>query len=414
MASPLTTAPLRVLLLTQWFEPEPTFKGLSFARELRAQGFDVRVVTGFPNYPGGNLYPGYRVRLVQREVIDGIAITRLPLYPSHDRSAKGRVLNYVSFAVSAGLYCAFTWQRPQVIYAYQPPLTVAVSAAVAGLLRRVPVVVDIQDMWPDTLRATGMIRSERVLGVVGAVCQWVYRRAARIAVLSEGFKGLLLARGVPASKVEVIPNWCDEGALAAGGNARPTGFPGLEHFTVLFAGNMGKAQALDSVLAAASQVAAQAPQVRFVFLGGGIEVDNLRSAAQQAGQTNVVFLPAVPMNEVGAALRAADALLVHLRRDPLFSITIPSKTQAYMAVGKPLIMAVDGDAAALVQQAQCGVVVPSEDAAALAAAVLQLAALPAEARTRLGENGARFYASNLSLQAGTARFGALFRAATAA
>ena len=129
----------RVLLLTQWFDPEPTFKGLVFARELVRQGFEVEVLTGFPNYPGGKVYPGYRIKWLQREVIDGVHITRVPLYPNHDQSAIKRVLNYASFAAAATMYGVFMAKRASVLYAYHPPLTVGVAAALIKLFRRVPV-----------------------------------------------------------------------------------------------------------------------------------------------------------------------------------------------------------------------------------------------------------------------------------
>ena len=141
----------RILLITQWFDPEPTFKGIVFARELVRQGFEVEVLTGFPNYPSGKIYPGYQLRWLQRETIDGVQVTRVPLYPSHDNSAIRRVANYTSFAAAALVYGLFGAKRADVIYAYQPPLTVGVTAALLRLLRRIPVVYDIQDMWPDTL-----------------------------------------------------------------------------------------------------------------------------------------------------------------------------------------------------------------------------------------------------------------------
>ena len=143
---------IRVLLLTQWFDPEPTFKGLVFARELVRQGFEVEVLTGFPNYPGGKLYPGYKLKCLQREHIDGVHITRVPLYPNHDQSALKRVLNYSSFAASALFYGLFVAKRADVIYAYHPPLTVGVVASIMRVFLRIPVVYDIQDMWPDTDR----------------------------------------------------------------------------------------------------------------------------------------------------------------------------------------------------------------------------------------------------------------------
>ena len=160
----------RVLMLTQWFDPEPTFKGLVFARELVKQGFDVEVLTGFPNYPGGRVYSGYRVRWLQREVIDGVHITRVPLYPSHNQSVFKRGLNYASFALSALIYGVFIAKRANVIYAYHPPLTVGVTACILRLTRGIPVVYDIQDMWPDSLRATGMVNNVWALRFLGTVC----------------------------------------------------------------------------------------------------------------------------------------------------------------------------------------------------------------------------------------------------
>lgn len=402
----------RVLLLTQWFDPEPTFKGMVFARELVRQGFEVEVVTGFPNYPGGKVYPGYRIKLLQRELIDGVHVTRVPLYPNHDQSAIKRVLNYASFAASALVYGLFVAKRADVIYAYHPPLTVGITASLIRLLRRIPVVYDIQDMWPDTLRATGMLNNPKALKVVAAVCEWVYRRVDHIAVLSPGFKRLLVQRGVPASKIDVIYNWADEAALAAPTGQLPAAFPGPERFRILFAGNMGKAQALDTVLEAAELLQARGSRVCFVMLGGGVELGRLKEQAAQRKLDNVIFLPAVPMAEVGAYLHAADALLVHLRKDPLFEITIPSKTQAYMAVGKPLLMAVDGDAADLVRDSGGGMVAESENAEALAQNAEALASAPPQALTLMGQNAQHFYRGRLALTVGVGRFGIVFQQAS--
>ncbi|ATE62284.1 glycosyltransferase family 4 protein [Thauera sinica] len=400
---------IRVLLMTQWFDPEPTFKGLVFARELVRQGFEVEVLTGFPNYPGGKVYDGYRIRLLQRETIDGVRITRVPLFPSHDQSKLGRILNYASFAATSLLYGLFGARRPDVVYAYHPPLSVGVSAAFLRLLRKVPVVYDIQDMWPDTLRATGMFSNEKALSFVAKVCDWVYRRMDRLTVLSPGFKRLLIERGVPEGKIDVIYNWCAEDNLTTPTGSLPAGFPGKDRFCVLFAGNMGKAQALAAVLDAAKLVKERDPRLCFVFLGGGIEVERLKQLAAESALDNVVFLPQVPMAQVGVLLSAADALLVHLKQDPLFRITIPSKTQAYMAVGKPILMAVDGDAADLVRESGGGCIARSEDPVSIAEAALSLMHMSEEERAGMAACNRRFYREKLSLAVGVARFGALFR-----
>ena len=398
---------VRVLLLTQWFDPEPTFKGLVFARALVKQGFEVEVVTGFPNYPGGKIYPGFKLKLFQREFIDGVKITRLPLYPSHGQSGIGRVFNYVSFAAASLFYGVFFAKRPDVIYAYHPPLTVGIAASIIRFFRRVPVLYDIQDMWPDTLKATGMFSNDKLLGVVSKVCDWVYRHVDKLVVLSPGFKKVLIERGVPEDKIEVIYNWCAEEQITASAET-PISFSDNARFRILFAGNMGKAQALDAVLDAAYTLQSRSRPVEFIFLGGGIEVDALKRIAIEKSLTNVTFLPAVPMAEVGGYLKAADALLVHLKKDPLFKITIPSKTQAYMAVGRPLLMAVDGDAAELVKQSGCGVVVESENVDSLVSGVELLLNSSAEELALMSQQGHDFYRKHLSLDQGVLKFSKAF------
>ena len=393
----------RVLLLTQWFDPEPTFKGLLFARELVKRGFDVEVLTGFPNYPGGKVYPGYRIRPIQREKIDGISITRVALYPSHSKSGIGRVMNYITFATSAAIYGIFIAKRPDVVYAYHPPLTTGYAAAAIRSARRCPVLYDIQDLWPDTLRATGMVRNKQILKLISIACDWLYKRTDRIAVLSPGFKRLLEERGVPDGKIEVIYNWADETALDADFGDASTTFPATsKKFTVLFAGNMGRAQALDAVVAAARILEAKGISARIVFMGGGLEAKRL--AAMAADQNCTLFLPPVPMSAVGAYLKSADALIVHLRDDPLFSITVPSKTQAYFAVGKPVIMAVAGDAADLVKAAKAGVVSKPECPDSIARAIEELAAMPAAELEAIGSNARNYYKANLSVAVGVQRF----------
>ncbi len=394
---------MRVWMVTQWFDPEPTFKGQLFARELRRRGHEVEVVTGFPNYPGGRVYDGYRIRPYQREVVDGIVVHRVPLYPSHDSSALKRVLNYASFASTAALKM-LTGRRPDVVYVYHPPGTVALPAAVARLVRGVPFVYDVQDLWPDTLAATGMLPQGRILDAVGRVMDATYALAQHVVVLSPGFQERLLGRGVRADKVSVIENWCDEAQieLPERGGARAALDLG-DDFTVVFAGTMGPAQGLDTVLDAAALLADE-PGVRFVLIGTGIDVDRLRARAATEGLGNVEFLPRRPIHEIGEVLAAADALLVHLRDDPLFEITIPSKTQAYLHAGRPVLMGVRGDAADIVARAGAGLVFTPEDPAALADAVRRMRDLPVDEREEMGRRGARHYDAELSLRVGADRF----------
>jgi colanic acid biosynthesis glycosyl transferase WcaI len=397
---------MRILLLNQWFHPEPSVKGLPFARALRDLGHEVEVVTGVPNYPDGHVYPGYRVRPYARETMDGIPINRMPLYPSHNRSAIGRATNYISFALSAAVGVLLA-KRSDVAYVFHPPATIAFPAIVLKLLRGVPFVLDIQDLWPDTVAATGMVGSPRALALLRWFCAIGYQQAARIVVPSHGFKAALQARGVSADKIDVILNWCDEPALLRGEPTPPRSADG--RFEVVFAGTMGAAQGLDAVLGAATILLGSAPRVRFTFIGGGIDVDRLRARVTAESLTNVRFVERQSMEKISGFLSSADALLVHLKDDPLFRITIPSKTQAYMALGKPIVMAVAGDAATLVNDARCGITCVPGSPESIAGAVLQLAALTQDERFEIGRNGARFYQQQLSMAVGVREFEGVLR-----
>ncbi|WP_158862985.1 sugar transferase [Leifsonia sp. AG29] len=398
-------------MLTQWFDPEPTFKGLLFAKELMRQGHEVQVVTGYPNYPGGKVYDGYRISGFRKETIDGVAVLRVPLYPSHDGSAVKRIANYGSFALAAAVG-VFLVPKPDVAYVYHPPATVWLPAALLKALRGVPYVYDVQDLWPDTLAATGMLGETRALGIVGRVMKRVYADAGRVAVLSDGFKEALVARGVPRRKVEVIPNWADEAQIEVDHpSARADGEVPAAEFVVTFAGNLGKAQGLDTVLDAAELLRAR-PDIRFVVVGGGLEAESLKTSASRRGLDNVTFLPRRPISEIGPLLTQSDALLVHLKDDPLFAITIPSKTQAYLMAGRPILMGVRGDAARMVEEAGAGKTFEPGNARQLADAVVAMAALEPEARSAMGDAGRRYYHEALSLRVGSARFAELLSTAS--
>jgi glycosyltransferase involved in cell wall biosynthesis len=401
---------MRVLLLTQYFDPEPLPRGLMFARELARQGHEVEVLTGFPNYPDGRIYPGYRLRFLQREVIDGIRITRVPLYPSHDASVRHRLMNYLSFPMVAAFLGPWLVEKPDIIHAYYGNATIGLPAWVLGALSGAPVVLDIQDLWPDSITASGMLprRLGFVVGLVEAWCRLMYRGVAGIAVLSPGFKRILVDRGVPPSKIRVVPNWCDE-AQTRSGILPPEEAARLEgRFNVVLAGNMGMVQGLDVVLEAASRLKDLAPEVQFVLVGGGLDRPRLEARAEDLGLGNVLFLPRRPIGEIGAIFQRADALLVHLKDDPLFAITIPSRIQAYLAAGRPVLCGVRGDGSSLVRESGGGLCFEPDQPGAMVDAVLALCRMPAEARMEIGARGRRFYEERLSVPVGTRSFLDLF------
>lgn len=389
-------------MLSQWFQPEPFFKGLPLAKAFRARGHEVEVLTGFPNYPGGKVYRGYRIAPCCRETIDGVRVNRVALYPSHDRSGTRRIVNYLSFAASAAFLGPLIVRRPHVVYVFNL-LTLGIAARVLRQLRGAGIVLDVQDLWPDSVEASGMLRNRMLISVLRSWCLAEYRRPDRIVVLSPGFKHELAARGVSPTKIDVIYNWCDESAIVVPAHnnpqipadARPDGF------TVVFAGTMGVMQGLDVLIDAAMRIREIAPDVSFLMVGGGVEVPRLMNRA--SGLPNVRFLPAMPMSQIGSVFAVADAMLVHLKDDPLFRITIPSKIQAYMYAGKPILCGLRGEGAELVSRAEAGISFSPGDPDSLVSAVLRLRRLPTEERRRMGERGRAYYQKHLAFDIGVRR-----------
>lgn len=386
---------MRVIVLSQWYPPEPESKIHLLARDLVARGHEVTSVTGYPNYPTGKIYPGFKMRWRQWEVRDGVRVLRLPLYPSHDRSGARRALNYASFAASGCLLGPLLAGPADVMWVYHPPLTIGLPAWLLSLTRRIPFVYEVQDMWPETLSATGMFSSDRAAKLLAALARFIYRRATAITVSSPGFKRNLVEKGVPAEKVHVISNWADEETFSPVAPdlalAEVHGLAGK--FNVVFAGNMGAAQGLDNLLEAAAKLR-DLPAVQFVLIGDGVDVGRLKLEVQQKLLTNVRFIDRQPATRMPYFFALADALLVHLRRDPLFEITIPSKTIAYLACERPIVIVAEGDAAAVVRQAGAGVTCRPEDPAALADVVRTMFGMGLEERRRMGQAGRQAYLRN--------------------
>lgn len=381
---------MNVLILSQWYPPEPVELLEELGQALQASGHEVTVLTGLPNYPSGTLYPGYRFRLRQRETISGLPVVRVPLYPYHGPFPVGRALNYASFALSATLLSPLRLIRPDVALVYYPPPTIGLPAWSFRRLWDVPLVYQIQDMWPEALAATRMLNRPWCLGLVGSLATWVYAHADALCVTSPGFRENLVTKGVSPGKIHTIPNWVDTATYhpqpADTRLAERLGMAG--RFNVMYAGNVGEAQGLHTVLEAARALR-DLPRGQFVIVGDGVALPRLRRRAERQGLGNVRFLGRYPTHSMPALYALADVLLVHLVDAPSFRITIPHKIFAYMASGKPILAAVTGDAADLIRGAGAGIACPPGDAQALASAVRQFARMPAGRRGRMAQAGLR-------------------------
>ncbi len=388
---------MRILYLTQWFDPEPAFKGAAFARALADAGHEVEVATGFPNYPGGKLYQGYRLRPYRSETINGLKVHRLLLYPSHNASSLKRVFNYLGFFLSSLLFGLLRGSRYDIVYVYHPPLTPALAAALFCAVRRKPFVVDIQDLWPDSVAASGMA-NPRIVGALMRACNFVYRRAACLIVQSEGMKGELARRGVADDRLSTVFNWATYQPPAEGQRLPETivaAFAG--RLNLVYGGNMGQAQQLTVLIDAAIAAHRREPAIRLHLIGGGIERDPLRQKVRDAGADDIVhFHPPVARDIMDRVFDTADILVMHLKYDPLYLITIPSKTQHYLACGKPIAAGVSGEAADILNGSGAALVVPPSDSAALAGAIEALAAASASDRSAKGAAGRADYDARFS------------------
>jgi len=379
---------MKILLLTQWYPPEPVYYIAEMAETLQELGHEVTVLTGFPNWPSGKLYTGYKLRMWQRQELNGIQIIRVPLFPDHSRSAVRRALNFLSFAISATFLGFWLTPRPDVIHVHHPPITIGLPAIVLSLLWRVPFTLEIQDMWPENLRSTGMLSNGWILSLIGRFARWVYSKAASVRVISPGFRQNLIDKGLPDAKIRVISNWVDTDSY------RPLSpdpvlaqeYGMAQRFNVLYAGTIGLAQGLD-VLLDTARLLDEIPDLQFVLAGTGLELDSIRQTAAARGLTNIKFLGWVPIDATPQLYALADVLLVHLKDDPLFAITIPHKVFTYLAAGKPILAAMRGDVADLIHLTGAGLTCFPSDPQSLASAVRELHRLSPDERSALGQRG---------------------------
>ncbi|MBK9137234.1 MAG: glycosyltransferase family 4 protein [Verrucomicrobia bacterium] len=402
---------MRLLLLTQLFHPEPNWlKGLAFARALQAEGIQIQVLCTFPNYPGGRIYPGYRQRLWQREEIQGIEVFRVPVYPSHDRSGLKRALTFGSAAVALATLGPWLVRRPDVIHVYQGPATLVLAARVLSWRFRCPFLLDVQDLWPESVLDSGMLRLPGAERLLHWWCDRSYRRAARIVVLSPGYRAAIERRGIPGDKLSVVYNWCDprqEEPLPEPGPPDPHGLGGS--FNVIYAGNLGPLQALETVLESARRVQDRHPEVQFVFIGDGVQKTALQRQAAGLDLKNTRFLGRLTGPELRSALAQARALLISLRDTALTRVGIPSKTQSCLAAGRPILAAVEGEARRVIEESGAGVVCSPEDVAGLVEGVERLVRMPDSEREAYGKRGREFYLREMSFAAGLPRMRDLIR-----
>lgn len=384
---------MRVLIVSQYFWPE-NFRVNDLAREVIARGHDVTVLTGQPNYPDGAIFPDFRKNPSAFATFEGAQIFRVPLTPRGSGSFQ-LVLNYLSFVLTAatlGLW-KLRGRRFDAIFVFQTsPITAALPAVILRRLKRAPLLMWVLDLWPDTLAAIGVVKSRRLLAVVGVLVRFIYRRCDRILVQSEAFYDNVRTYAGSTDRIRYFPGWAEP--VFADGTDRAEPAPELAphtgHFNVLFAGNIGHAQDFPAILDAAEALREER-HLRWVVVGDGRAAPMLRQEIARRGLgEQVVMLGRYPLARMPSFFGGADALLVSLRDEPIWSMTIPGKIQSYLAAGKPLLGMLNGEGARVIVQSGAGLASPAGQGRALAENVRAMMAMSTEQRAAMGQSGQHY------------------------
>ena len=382
---------MRLLVVTQYFWPEE-FRINDLVAELSARGHQVTVLTGIPNYPRGTVFPEYAADPDRFKTYAGCEVIRVPMATRGEGKLR-LVVNYMTFAASATIagVVALSERRFDAVFVFEPsPVTVGIPAVTLRALRGWPVCFWVLDQWPESLAAVGVVRSPRLLRMVGGLVRFIYRRCDLLLTTSRSLVPLIASYCRPGQRIEYFPNWTEavfehETTTVAPGARR---LPGI--FTVMFAGNIGEAQDFPAILDAAERLKDR-EDIRWVIAGDGRMAGWVRAelARRKLGE-RVVMLGRLPADMMPALFREADALLVSLKADPVFSLTAPGKIQSYLAAGIPVLAMLDGEGASVIEEARAGMTSPAGDGARLAENVERLAALPQPEREALGARGAAF------------------------
>ncbi len=385
---------MHILFLTHYFPPEvnaPASRTHENAKRWVRAGHRVTVLTCVPNHPAGLVYPGYRNRLKQWEEIDGIRVLRVGTWLSANQGIGKRILNYFSYLVSAVLLSPLV-EDADIVVSTSPQFFCGLAGYFVSGARRVPWVLEIRDLWPESIIAVGAVRNRSLIRLLEGVETFMYRRADRVVALTNAFRWHIAGRGVPAALIDVIKNGADlerfrpsprENAFRADHGLRGK-------FVASYVGTHGMAHGLDTILQAAEALKADT-RIAFLLVGDGAERAGLLSEKARRGLDNVVMLPQQPKERMPEILAASDACLVMLKKTELFKTVIPSKLFEAMAMERSIVLGVEGESREIVEAGACGLCIEPENAAALADALVRLADDPALC-SRLGENGRKFVA----------------------
>lgn len=396
---------MKILVVSQYYDPEPIYIPATVARGLADRGHDVTVVTGFPNYPHGKLYSGFRQKLQTKESQGSVDVVRTPLWISHSKNPLGRIVNYLSFGFSA-FSASLAVRGVDVVYVYATQMTPAIGPSLMRSIRGVPYVMHVQDLWPESITGSSMVGQGRAPAVISSVLTpWLrglYRQASATIAIAPTMARMLVSRGVPSSRIRMIYNWANEHAQDAVSVAPISNSPSFRKpgdVRVVYAGNLGDHQDLETVIQAAKLVESE-KNLSFEIYGAGMAEERLKDLAARLELDNLTFRGSVDSDAMKRVYAESDFQLITLRDREIFRGTIPSKLQASLFNGAAVLTNVAGDVAELCSRQDLGLSCEPGLAESMAEMFRRAARTTAEERRRMADNGRRFYSTQMSLSQG--------------
>lgn len=388
---------MRILLVTQYFYPE-NFKSNDIAFELARKGHEVTVLTGLPNYPEGKVYESYGFLKKRKETINGVKVIRALLIPRGKGGGIRLLLNYFSWAFFASfkaLFLALRYKFDTILVHEPSPVTQGFPAIVVKKIQKIPLNFWVLDLWPESLTSAGGINNKLVLSFFTKMVQYIYNSSDKILISSKGFKESILTKGSYEEKLVYFPNWAEDSILKGELNYPIPELP--EGFKILFAGNIGAAQDVDSIIKSALILKSKL-DIHFVFVGDGRSKKQLEDFVLENELNKTVhFLGRFPIEAMKTFFTKSDVLLVSLKDELIFNLTVPAKLQAYLCTQMPILGMLNGEGASIIKEANCGVSVNAGDSEALAKEIIKLSKMDKQERGLLGQNGFKYFEENFTM-----------------
>ena len=388
---------MKILIVTQYFYPE-NFKCNDMAFELQRRGHDVTVMTAIPNYPQGVFFEGYGIFRKRKEVINGVKVHRSFLVPRGKGGGLRLALNYLSYTLFASIkafWFGLTKKYDAIIVHEPSPILVGVPAVIIKKMKNIPLHFWVLDLWPESLTAAGGITNKSILGLFEKITRWIYKHSDTLLIGSKGYRQSIVQKGDFDNKIKYFPNWVEESLVENKSISIPT-FP--NGFNIVVAGNMGDAQDLPHVLDA--MLLLKGKPINIIFIGDGRKKEYVVNfAVEHSLQKQIICLGRYPLEMMPSFFSKADVLFMALKNEPIFALTVPSRIQAYMSAGKPIVAMINGEGADLISEAHCGWSVPAEDSKALATLLLEVSVLENSVLKDKGINGKKYSEKNFRFSA---------------